>query len=131
MIMEVNLHAASLWDAIEDKHVTRKEEKQAQATLLSSTPLDMQCICSGKGSAEAVWEAIHVQYQGSERMRDSRLWRLRAEFETITFKDGKPIDEFSMHTSNIAVWHCAPSTISTMKKRLLENFILLYQLASN
>jgi hypothetical protein len=36
MVMEVNLHAVSLWDAIEDEHATCMEDKQALAVLLSS-----------------------------------------------------------------------------------------------
>jgi hypothetical protein len=66
-----------LWDAIEDEHI----------------------MLVGKGSAKAAWEVIH----GSERMCDSWLRRLRAEFKTAAFKDGERIDEFSMHISNIAV----------------------------
>jgi hypothetical protein len=34
MVMEVNLQAASLWDAIEDAAVSRREDKQALAALL-------------------------------------------------------------------------------------------------
>ena len=37
MVMEVNLQAASLWDAIEDDTVPRREDKQALAALLRST----------------------------------------------------------------------------------------------
>jgi hypothetical protein len=68
MVMEVNLHAMSLWDAIEDEHATCMEDKQALAVLLSSTLSDMHCMLVGKGCAKEAWEAIRVQYQRSERV---------------------------------------------------------------
>ena len=102
MVMEVNLQAASLWDAIEDETVPRREDKQALAALLRSTPSEMHCMLVGKGSAKAAWEAIRLHYQGNDRVRDSRVRRLRTEFETIAFKANEQIDEFAMRISNIA-----------------------------
>src|SRR4051812_12652118 len=102
MVMEVNLQAASLWDAIEDAAVSRREDKQALAALLRSTPPEMHPMLIGKGSAEAAWEAIKVQHQGNDRVRDSRMWQLRTEFETIAFKDGERIDDFGLHITNLA-----------------------------
>ena len=56
----------------------------------------------GKGSAKAAWEAIRVQHQGNDRVRDTRVRRLRTDFETIGFKDGERIDEFGLRISNLA-----------------------------
>ena len=53
MVMEVNLQAASLWDAIEDDTVPRVDDKKTLAVLLRSTPADMHCMLIGKGSAMA------------------------------------------------------------------------------
>ena len=53
MVMEVNLQAASLWDAIEDDSVSRREDKQALATPLRSMPPEMHPMLIGKGSAKA------------------------------------------------------------------------------
>jgi hypothetical protein len=76
MVMEVNLQAASLWDAIDHGDVTQREDKQALAALLRSTPSDMHCMLIGKGSAKAAWEAIRAQYQGNDHVRDTRVRRL-------------------------------------------------------
>ena len=73
MVMQVNLRAASLWDAIEDDDVPRREDKQALAALLRSTPAEMHCMLIGKGSAKAAWHAIHVQHQGTDRVCDVRV----------------------------------------------------------
>jgi hypothetical protein len=101
-VMEVNLQAASLWDAIEDDGVPRREDKQALAALLHSTPKEMHLMLIGKGSARAAWDAIRVQHQGTDHVRDTRVRRLRTEFETVRFRDGERVDEFGMRISNLA-----------------------------
>jgi hypothetical protein len=70
MVMEVNMQAASLWDAIEDADVSRREDKQALAALLRSTPSEMHPMLMGKGSAKAAWETIKLQNQGNDRVCD-------------------------------------------------------------
>ena len=56
----------------------------------------------GKGSAKAAWEAIKLQHQGNDRVRETRARRLRTEFETISFKDGERIDDFGLQITNLA-----------------------------
>jgi hypothetical protein len=107
MVMEVNIQAASLWDTIEDVAVSRREDKQALAALLWSTLPEMHPMLIRKGSAKAAWEAIRVQRQGTNRVRDTRVRdtrvrRLRAEFESTMFKLGERIEDFGMHISNLA-----------------------------
>ena len=96
-----DLQAASLWHAIEDDTVPRREDKQALAALLRSTPVEMHCMLIRKGTAKAAWEAIRVQHQGTDRVRDTRVRRLRTEFESITFKPGERIEDFGMRISNL------------------------------
>jgi hypothetical protein len=122
MVMEVNLRATSLWDVIEFDDVTRREDKQALAALLRSTPAKMHCMLVGKGTAKAAWEAIRVQSQGSDRVRDARLRRLREEFETVTFKDGERIADFAMRISNLAA---ALSTLGDTvdEERIVRKFL--------
>jgi hypothetical protein len=116
MVMEVNLQAASLWDAIEDDTVPRVDDKKTLAALLRSSPADMHCMLIGKGSAKAAWEAIQVQYQGPDRVRDGRLRRLRTEFETAVFRDGEKIQDFAIRISNLAAALRSLGTSSTKKK---------------
>jgi hypothetical protein len=61
----------------------------------------MYLMLIGKGNAKAVWEAIRLQHQGNDRVRDMRVRRLRTEFETITFKDGERIDEFGLRITTL------------------------------
>uniref|UniRef100_A0ACD5UNE7 Uncharacterized protein n=1 Tax=Avena sativa TaxID=4498 RepID=A0ACD5UNE7_AVESA len=102
MVMEVNMQAASLWDAIEDDGVSRREDKQALAALLWSTLAEMHPMLIGKGSAKAAWEAIKLQHQGNDRVRNTRVRQLRTEFETIKFKDGERIDEFDLRITTLS-----------------------------
>jgi hypothetical protein len=62
----------------------------------------MHLMFIGKGSARAAWDAIRVQHQATDRVRDTRVRRLRTEFETIRFKDGERFDKFGMRISNLA-----------------------------
>ena len=61
----------------------------------------MHCMLIGKGTAKAAWEAIRVQHQGTDRVRDTRVRRLRTEFESIAFKPGERIEDFGMRISNL------------------------------
>jgi hypothetical protein len=62
MVMNVNLQAASLWDAITNDHVARIDDMKTLAALLRSMPEDMHCMLIGKGSSKAAWEAIRTQF---------------------------------------------------------------------
>ncbi|KAK1598129.1 hypothetical protein QYE76_018691 [Lolium multiflorum] len=83
MVIEVNLQAASLLDAIEDNGVSRVDDKKTMAALLQSTPADMHCMLIGKGSTKAAWEAIKFQYQGPDR-------------------DGEKVQDFTIRISNLS-----------------------------
>jgi len=100
MVMEVNMQAASLWDPIVDDGVPQREDKQAFAAL--SGPLsELHPMLIGKGSAKAAWQAIRLQHQGNDRVRDTRVRRLRKEFESLAFKDGEHVDEFGLRITNL------------------------------
>jgi hypothetical protein len=62
----------------------------------------MHPMLIGKGSAKAAWEAVRLQHQGNDRVRDTRVRRLRMEFETIVFKNGERIDEFGLRITTLA-----------------------------
>jgi hypothetical protein len=102
MVMEVNLQAASLWDANEDDGISPIDDKKTLAVLLRSTPTDMHYMLIGKGLAKAAWEAIGVQYQGPSRVHDGWLRWLWTEFETMAFKDREKIQDFAIRISNLA-----------------------------
>ncbi|VAH22381.1 unnamed protein product [Triticum turgidum subsp. durum] len=102
LIMECNLHAASLWAPMEDDLIERKEDRKAVAALMRATPLEMHGMLAAKASAKEAWEAIRTQRLGSNRVREANAQKLRADFENIAFKEGELVDEFAMRISSLA-----------------------------
>jgi hypothetical protein len=62
----------------------------------------MHPMLIGKGSAKAAWHAIRLQHQGNDRVQDTRVRRLRTEFESIAFKDSERVNEFGLRITNLA-----------------------------
>uniref|UniRef100_A0A453IJ58 DUF4219 domain-containing protein n=1 Tax=Aegilops tauschii subsp. strangulata TaxID=200361 RepID=A0A453IJ58_AEGTS len=81
LIMECNLHAASLWAPMEDDLVERKEDRKAVAALMRTMPPEMHGMLAAKASAKEAWEAIRTQRFGSNRVREANAQKLRAGFE--------------------------------------------------
>ena len=102
LIMECNLHAASLWAPMEDDLVERKEDRKAVAALMRATPPEMHGMLAAKASAKEAWEAIRTQRLGSNRVREANAQKLRADFENIAFKEGELVDDFAMRISSVA-----------------------------
>ena len=102
LIMECNLHAASLWAPMEDDLVERKEDRKAVAALMCATPPEMHGMLAAKASAKEAWEAIRTQRLGSNRVREANAQKLRADFENIAFKEGELVDDFAMRISSLA-----------------------------
>ncbi|XP_071674382.1 uncharacterized protein [Lolium perenne] len=94
--MEVNMQAASLWDAIEDADVSRRKDKQALAALLLSTPPEMHPILMGK----AAWETscrtrVMIVMDG---VRDDRLQERQAR---------QAVNEFGLRITNLTATMCS------------------------
>ncbi|XBI27046.1 hypothetical protein VPH35_051604 [Triticum aestivum] len=102
LIMECNLHAASLWAPMEDDLIERKEDRKAVAALMRATPPEMHGMLAAKASAKEAWEAIHTQRLASNRVREANAQKLRVDFENIAFKEGELVDEFAMRISSLA-----------------------------
>ncbi|XBI98878.1 hypothetical protein VPH35_019063 [Triticum aestivum] len=102
LIMECNLHAASLWAPMEDDLVERKEDRKAVAALMRATPPEMHGMLAAKASAKEAWGAIRTQRLGSNRVREANAQKLRADFENIAFKEGELVDDFAMRISSVA-----------------------------
>ncbi|XP_037451934.1 mucin-4-like [Triticum dicoccoides] len=102
LIMECNLHAASLWAPMEDDLIERKEDRKAVAALMRATPPEMHGMLAAKASAKEAWEAIRTQRLGSNHVREVNAQKLRADFENIAFKEGELVDDFAMRISSLA-----------------------------
>jgi hypothetical protein len=56
-----------------------------------------------KKTAAEAWEAVRSLWIGSEAVRNARTQRLRSEFESIRFKEGEVINDFTMCLGSLVI----------------------------
>jgi hypothetical protein len=54
-----------------------------------------------KATAAEAWEAVKSLWIGSEAVRNARAQRLRTEFESIRFKEGETVDDFTIRLDSL------------------------------
>jgi hypothetical protein len=64
--------------------------------ITSAVPQEMLTSLVVKATAAQAWEAVRSLRIGSEAIRNARVQRLRTEFESIRFKEGETVDNFTM-----------------------------------
>jgi hypothetical protein len=69
--------------------------------ITSAVPQEMMASLAVKATAAEVWEAVRYLWIGSEAVRNVRVQRLRMEFESIRFKEGETINDFTMHLDSL------------------------------
>ncbi|XP_073359651.1 uncharacterized protein [Aegilops tauschii subsp. strangulata] len=95
LLMKVNLQAVGWWAAVETGDAPFRDERKAMAAILRALLPDMVSPINAKANAKEAWEAI-----ASQRMANAQ--RLRRESESISFRFGETIDDFSMRISTLA-----------------------------
>jgi hypothetical protein len=103
LIMKTKLQATNLWEAIEPGDVTLQEDRMALDAITSAVPQEMLASLAVKATATEAWEAVRSFQIGSEAVRNARTQRLRTEFESICFKEGETVDDFTMRLSSLVV----------------------------
>jgi hypothetical protein len=101
LIMKIKLQARNLWEAIEPGDVTLQEDRMALDAITSAVPQEMLASLVVKATAVEAWEAVRSLRIGSEAVRNARAQRLRTEFESIRFKEGETIDNFTMRLGSL------------------------------
>lgn len=89
LTMECNLQVASRWLPVEDDMVTRKEDWQAIAALICSTPSKMHDMLAVKLSAKEAWVAVRTHRLSSNCVRKANTQKLQADFESTVFYEGE------------------------------------------
>ena len=69
--------------------------------ICKSVPPELQEIMANKPSARAAWEDLKTANLGVERVRRAKADTLRREFDSLVFKDGESIDEFSVRINGV------------------------------
>jgi hypothetical protein len=70
-------------------------------TITSAVPQEMLALLAVKATAAEAWEAVRSLWIGSEAVRNTRAQRLRMEFESIRFKEGEIVDDFTMRLGSL------------------------------
>jgi hypothetical protein len=99
--MKIKLQARNLWKAIELGDVTLQEDRMTLDAITSAVPQEMLASLVVKATAAEAWEAVRSLRIGSEAVRNVRAQRLRTEFESICFKEGETVDDFTMRLGNL------------------------------
>jgi hypothetical protein len=101
-VMQVNLQAAGLWEAVRYGRVEYRDDRHALAALLQAVPADMQARLANKELALEAWELIHKNCVGADRVKEGNAEQLRQEFTEIKFKPDECVEDFSICITAIA-----------------------------
>jgi hypothetical protein len=101
LIMKIKLQVRNLWEAIEPGDVTLQEDQMTLDAITSAVPQEMLASLAVKATATEAWEAARSLRIGSEAVRNVRAQLLRTEFESICFKKGETVDDFTMRLGSL------------------------------
>jgi hypothetical protein len=69
--------------------------------ITSAVPQEMLASLAVKVTTAEAWETVRSLWIGSEAVWNARAQRLRMEFESIRFKEGETIDDFTMRLGSL------------------------------
>lgn len=96
--LKVFMQAHGIREAIEPKDpkatLDEKTDKLALAAIYQSIPEDVLLSVAKKTSAKDAWEAIKTSSLGADKVKKARVQTLRGDFETLSMKETKSLDEF-------------------------------------
>jgi hypothetical protein len=103
LVMKIKLQARNLWEAIEPRDVTLQEDRMALDAITNVVPQEMLASLAVKATVIEAWEVVRSLRIGSEAVWNVRAQRLRTEFESIRFKEGETVDDFTMRLGSLVV----------------------------
>jgi hypothetical protein len=69
--------------------------------ITSTVPQEMLASLAVKATTAEAWEAVRSLRIGNEVVQNARAQRLRTEYESIRFKEGETIDDFTMRLGSL------------------------------
>jgi hypothetical protein len=118
LIMKIKLQARNLWETIELGDVTLQEDRMALDAITSAVPQEMLASLAVKATVAEACEAVRSLRIGSEAVWNVRAQRLRTEFESIRFKEGETIDDFTMRLGSLV------AELSTLREVIKEQQVV-------
>uniref|UniRef100_A0ACD5YGB6 Uncharacterized protein n=1 Tax=Avena sativa TaxID=4498 RepID=A0ACD5YGB6_AVESA len=101
LLMQINLEAYVLWDAVEGHPPSVPADKAALAAILRAVPPDLQATLVVKRTAKEAWDAVRMMRVGVDRVKQATAQRLRKEFEAPAFCENESLDSFAMRISAV------------------------------
>jgi hypothetical protein len=101
VLMRVNLQAQGLWDAVDTSDVPYQEDRQALSAILRAVPAEIVRPLAEKDSAKDAWDALKSMRVGADRVKESRAQKLRQTFESMRFKNGEHLEDFSLRLQGV------------------------------
>jgi hypothetical protein len=72
-----------------------------------------------KKTAAEVWEAVRSLWIDGKAVRNARTQRLRFEFESIQFREGEFVNDFTMHLGSLV------AALGTLGEEIKEQQVVL------
>jgi hypothetical protein len=69
--------------------------------ITSTVPQEILASLAVKATVIEAWEAVRSLRISNEAIRNARAQWLRTEFESIRFKEGETVDDFTMHPGSL------------------------------
>ncbi|XP_066387635.1 uncharacterized protein [Miscanthus floridulus] len=101
-MMRLKLQARGLWTAVNVGTTDYTDDRNALEVIALGVPLEMQGAISNKATAKISWEALKKTHLGVDRVRLAKANTLRREFDSLKFKDGESVDDFSIRITDLA-----------------------------
>jgi hypothetical protein len=86
--------------------------------ITSAVPQEMLASLAVKKSVTEAWEAVKSLRIGSEVVQNTRTQWLRAGFESIQFKEGESVDDFTMRLGSLV------AALGTMGEEIKEQQVV-------
>jgi hypothetical protein len=91
-----------LWEALNKGADDYRDNRHTLAELLQAVPSEMQARLAVKEMAKEAWEVIHSIWASADKVKEANAEKLCREFDDISFKSDKCVEEFGKHISSPA-----------------------------
>lgn len=100
------MQAHGVWEVIEQLDpkaavLEERVDKIALAMIYQSVPEDILLSISEKKKAKYAWEALRTMSQGADRAKAAKVQILKSEFEALSMKDTKELDDFCLKLNGL------------------------------
>lgn len=123
VLVQCNLEGMYLWDAIESDKVERRRDRLTLGPMICGVPLEMHSMLLNKKLAKEAWEAIKSMRLEAKHVKEVNAHKLLVEFESISFKLGETIDDFTVCISKLATGLGGLGEASVDDTRVVKRFI--------